>query len=162
MKDIFEDSNQGARAVRAARKGPFRKETGRSRVMSRSAHVLIRKRRMQIEITVRRAATEKELNALHAKLSMHFRSSPSCIVFLVERGVRKSLGPLRNMNMLKLMELIRDRINSQRGTLGILLVDDQFGGAMHNPKIHKGNFSRAHYKADTINHMGDKNDKYIQ
>jgi len=162
MKDIHEDSNQGARAVQAARKGPFRNETGRSRVMSRSAHVLIRKRRKQIEITVRRAATEQELHALHAKLGMHFRTSSSCIVFLVERGQRKSLGPLGDMNLLKLMELIRQRLMAQRGTIGILLVDDHHGGAMHNPRIHRGRFTRGHYKGDSINHIGDKNDKYIQ
>ena len=161
MKDISEDSNRGARDVQAARKGPFRKETGRSRVMSRSAHVLIRKRRMQIEITLRRAATEQELNNLHAKLGAHFRTSPDCVVFLVERGRRKSLGLLRDMNILKLMELIRERLRSQRGLLGILLVDDSFGGAMHHPKIHKGRFSRNHYKGDSLNHVGNKNDKYI-
>jgi hypothetical protein len=130
--------------------------------MSRSAHVLIRKRRKQIEITVRRAATEQELHALHAKLGMHFRTSSSCIVFLVERGQRKSLGPLGDMNLLKLMELIRQRLMAQRGTIGILLVDDHHGGAMHNPRIHRGRFTRGHYKGDSINHIGDKNDKYIQ
>ena len=82
-------------------------------------------------------------------------------MFLVERGRRKSLGLLRDMNILKLMELLRERMNSHKGVIGLLLVDSRSGGAMHHPKIHKGRFSRNHYKGDSLNHVGNKNDKYI-
>ena len=152
MKDIFESSNKGVKSVLASRKGPFRKEQGRSRIMSRSAHITIRKRRKQTEISIRRAATEEELNALHAKLVAHSRTSPNCVVFFVERGKRKVLGTFKEIEILRLMELIRERISVHKGVIGILLVDDHFGGAMHNPKLHRGRFNRGHYVANTINH----------
>ena len=51
-------------AVLSKRRGPFRNESGSSRDMSKSAHVEIRKRRMQLEITIRRHISSHELDVL--------------------------------------------------------------------------------------------------
>ena len=119
--------------------------------MSRTANVVIRKRRQQIEITVRRHATEEEFNILHGKLGAHTMSSPGCIVYLVQGGSRKKLGMLGEINLLKLMRLLRDAMNS-RATVGLLLIDSHIGGALHRPYIHSGRFSRTIASGSTIHH----------
>ena len=152
IKDLFEDSNRGQREVLSKRRGPFRNEKGPSRIMSRSANVLIRKRRMQIEVTVKKNVTETEINALHAKLGAHQLTSPHCVVYIVERGIRKRLGTLVELYLDKLITLIRGLLT--RGSVGILLIDNHFGGALHRTNVHKGRFTRASYAGDTIHHTG--------
>ena len=151
MKDIFESSNMGQKNVLDKRSGPFRTEKGRSRVMSRSANVTIRKRRMQIEISVRKNVTEHEMSTLHAKLGAHATSSPVCIVYLIERNIRKKLGAIGEIDLEKLMNMIRG-ILKRRGTIGILLVDTHFGGALHKRHIHRSKFNRNTYFNKTIHH----------
>ena len=154
IKDLYEDSNKGQRDVLNAQKGPFRKERGRSRIMSRSAHVHIRKRRKQIEITIRRAVTAAEIHALHAKLGAHSHTSPDSVVYLVEGGYRKKLGTFHDIDLLKLMELIRNILSSKKGTIGLLIIDGHTHGALHNTNIYSSRFNRRTYKGRTFHHKG--------
>ena len=151
MKEISEDSNMGRIEVEGKRRGPFRREKGRSRIMSRTANVVIRKRRQQIEITVRRHATEEEFNILHGKLGAHTTTSPNCIVYLVHGSSRKKLGMLGEINLLKLLQLLRDAMSSN-ATVGLLLIDSHFGGALHKPYVHSARFSRSLSNGSTIHH----------
>ena len=107
---------------------------------------------MQLEITIKKKVTEIELNALHAKLGAHAMTSSQCVVYIVERGIRKRLGTLAELVLAKLMDLIRNLLT--RGTVGILLVDNHFGGAMHKSAVHRGSFNRASYAGKTIHHAG--------
>ena len=151
LRDLHEDSNMGVTSLLSKRSGPFRKEKGRSRVMSRSAHVLIRKRRMQLEITIKRGVTSEELNNLHAKLGAHSRSGPLAILFLVARS-RKKLGTLRDIDLRELMLLIEEQL-AKKKQIGLLLFDSHHGGVMHNPHVHSGKFSRSTYRDNTIHHV---------
>ena len=151
LRDIFEDSNMGVTNLLSKRRGPFRNEKGRSRVMSRSAHVLIRKRRMQLEITIKRGVTSEELNNLHAKLGAHSRSGPLAILFLVARS-RKKLGTLRDIDLRELIALIEEQL-AKKKQIGLLLFDSHHGGIMHKPHVHSGKFSRSTYESNTIHHV---------
>ena len=151
IKDLYEDSNKGVTHLLSKRTGPFRKEKGRSRVMSRSAHVVIRKRRMQLEITIKRGVTSEELNNLHAKLGAHSRTGPLAILFLVSRG-RKKLGTLADIDLRELVLLIESMLSTKK-QIGLLLFDSQHGGVMHKPNVHSSRFSRNTYSANTINHV---------
>jgi hypothetical protein len=147
---LFEDSNMGMTNLMSKRSGPFRKETGRSRIMSRSAHVTIRKRRMQLEITVKRGVTSEELNNLHAKLGAHARAGPLAMLFIIARG-RKKLGALEDIDFRQLLFLIEDEL-SRKKTVGLLLLDSHHGGPMHKPGVHTSSFSRHTYTGNTIHH----------
>ena len=150
MKDLYEDSNKGVTNLLAKQRGPFRNEKGRSRIMSRSAHVAIRKRNTQLEITIKRGATVSELNNLHAKLGAHARSVPHAMLFLVTRG-RQKIGKLMEIDFRELMNMIDVELLRKK-TIGLLLVGDLQGGPMHKPHIHRGHFTRNTYNANTIHH----------
>ena len=151
IKDLYEDSNKGVLGLLAKRRGPFRNETGRSRIMSRSAHVVIRKRNTQLEITIKRGATSSELNNLHAKLGAHARSKPHAILFFVTRG-RKKIGKLLEIDLSELMRMIDIELLRKK-TIGLLLIDSVHGGPMHKPHIHGGRFTRHTYAQNTIHHI---------
>ena len=150
IKDLYEDSNKGVTNLLAKQRGPFRNEKGRSRIMSRSAHVAIRKRNTQLEITIKRGATVSELNNLHAKLGAHARSVPHAMLFLVTRG-RQKIGKLMEIDFRELMNMIDVELLRKK-TIGLLLVGDLQGGPMHKPHIHRGHFTRNTYNANTIHH----------
>jgi hypothetical protein len=151
LKDVYEDSNKGMSGLMGARRGPFRGEKGRSRILSRSAHVTMRKRQNQVEITIRRGVTTEEINSIHAKLGAHTRKSPLAIIFLVARS-KKKIGSLRDIDLTKLMFLIQETLVTKK-QIGILLVDNHHGGVLHRPHIHTGKFTRSTYNPDTIHHI---------
>ena len=94
MTDLHGDSNMGREQVMDKRRGPFRSEKGPSRIMSRSAGVTIRKRRMQLEITVGKKVTSSEMDLLFGKLESHRMSIAGVVVYLVHRGSRKNFGTM--------------------------------------------------------------------
>ena len=140
MHEMLADANMGRKAVLSKRRGPFRNEAGSSRVMSKSAHVEIRKRRMQLEITIRRHITSHELDVLVGKLSTHMASTSGTIVYLVHRG-RKNLGTLDIIDLTKLRNHILHLLKGST-VVGLLLVDHHIGGAMHTPNMHTAKFAR--------------------
>ena len=150
MKDIYEDSNQGVNHLLKKRSGPFRNEKGASRIMSRSAHVIIRKRGIQLEITIKRGVTLVELNNLQAKLHAHGHRSPQSMLFFVTTG-RKKIGTLIQIDMQALMDMIHTKL-MHRKTVGLLLIGTQNTGPMYKPHIHGGKFTRHSYSGDTIHH----------
>ena len=151
MNDLLADANMGRKAVLSKRRGPFRNESGSSRIMSKSAHVEIRKRRMQLEITIRRHVTEHELDVLVAKLNMHMTSTSGTVVYLIHRG-RRNLGTLDIIDLNKLRGHIKHLLQGST-VVGLLLVDHHVGGAMHTPGMHSARFARMFASRKTSFHV---------
>ena len=140
LRDIFADENLGQKTVLGKRHGPFKGKTGASRIMSRSAGVLIRKRDNTLEISVHKKATETELDILMGKLRAHAMAEEGTMVFLIVTGRERYLGHLSNIDMDKLKEELKQHV--RRGTTGILLVD-QFGTrGLHTRTMHSARFKR--------------------
>ena len=129
----------GRKAVLDKRKS----EKGPSRVMSRSAHTLIRKRHMQLEITVKQNVGTHELNVLMGKLQIHLTSVSGTIVYIVHRGVRRNMGTLDLIDLDKLRREILTLLGRSK-QVGILLVDNHGGGAMHHPNTHTATYARSY------------------
>ena len=111
--------------------------------MSRSAGVTIRKRRMQLEITVGKKVTSGEMDLLFGKLESHRMSIAGVVVYLVHRGSRKNFGTLDTMDL----DLLRRRLLEILGRskqVGVLLVDPHMGGAMHHRHLHSTRYARSH------------------
>ena len=148
MHDIEGDANMGRKAVMGKRSGPFKSEKGPSRVMSRSAHTLIRKRHMQLEITVNQKVGTHELDVLIGKLQIHRTSTTGTVVYLVHRGVRRNMGTLDLLDLEKLRKEIL-MLLSRSKQVGILLVDNHGGGAMHHPSVHTAKYARSYGREKT-------------
>ena len=133
------------------RRGPFRKRKGRSRIMSRTAHVEIRKRYLNLEITVNRGVTLQELNTLVGRLGLHRLSTRETIIYLVVAGRKRSLGYLDTIDLDVLAREVKAELQKRR-TVGILLLDKTLGGALHRPEAHSGRFARSTIKGETIHH----------
>ena len=112
--------------------------------------MVIRKRNTQLEITIKRGATVRELNNLHAKLGAHARSVPHAMLFLVTRG-RQKIGKLMEIDFRELMNMIDVELLRKK-TIGLLLIGSIHGGPMHKPHIHRGQFTRHTYNDNTIHH----------
>ena len=138
LTNIHNDENMGHKRALDKRKGPFKGKSGKSRVMSRSSGVLIRKRDNTLEITVHKKVTQTELDILKGKLRAHAMAKERTSVFLIVRSQERYLGLLINIDLDKLVHEIR----SYKMVLGILLVD-QFGtGGLHRPSLHSARFKR--------------------
>ena len=142
MQDIEGDANMGRIALQGKRRGPFKRERGSSRVMSRSAHVTIRKRRLQLEISVHADVQSHELDVLFGKLRAHSVSVAGTIVYLVHRGSRKKLGTLDMIDLEKLKQELH-RLLATTKQVGILLVD-KFNGGMHHHAMHTARYARSY------------------
>ena len=142
MKDIEGDVNMGRRAVMNKRRGPFRKEEGRSRVMARTANTVIRKRRSQLEITVAKSVQSHELDVLFGKLRSHALAVSGTIVYLVSGRSRKNLGTL---DMLDLDAVRRELLQllTRSKQVGLLLIDVTGAGGMHHHHLHRARFARS-------------------
>ena len=151
MKEIHGDTNMGRKKVDSKRRGPFRKRKGASRIMSRTAHVEIRKRNLDLEITVKRGVMLQEIHTLMGRLGLHRLSARETIIYLVVGGSQRSLGFLDTLDLDKLGRLLQSELLKRR-SVGILLVDKVLGGALHRPEAHSGRFARATQKGETIHH----------
>ena len=129
------DANMGAKALRqSSRKGPFRNESGRSRVVSRTAHVVFRLRGKAVDITIRRGVTSHEMDTLIGKLTAHRLSAHQTFVFYVERKSRK-LGRLDQIDLEKLRNKIHVGLTKMHA-VGVRLMDTETRGAVHRDKTH--------------------------
>ena len=129
------DANMGAKALRqSSRKGPFRNEGGRSRVVSRTAHVVFRLRGKAVEITIRRGVTSEEMDNLFGKLTAHRISVHHTMLFYVERKSRK-LGRMDRIDLDKLRAKVYKGLTKMH-TVGIRLMDTDRLGATHRGKTH--------------------------
>ena len=137
MHDMDGDINQGQKVlVEKSRRGPFRDQTGRSTVMDRSAHVTYRKRTGVFEITVRRGAIASEMQQLLSKLSAHRMSIGGSNITIIKGTKRYRLGPLNEINMRYLRELVEECIG-QYGSCGLEITETRSGsGAIYRGRAH--------------------------
>ena len=137
MHDMDGDINQGQKVlVEKSRRGPFRDQTGRSTVMDRSAHVTYRKRTGVFEITVRRGAIASEMQQLLSKLSAHRMSIGGSNITIIKGSKRYRLGPLNEINMRYLRELVEECIG-QYGSCGLEITETRSGsGAIYRGRAH--------------------------
>jgi hypothetical protein len=143
MFDVEGDINEGHKVlVERSKRGPFRKQSGRSTVMDRSAHITYRKRAGAFEITIRRGANASELQQMVAKLSMHRMSVHGSHVVIIKGNKRFRLGPLGEINFKYLSELV-DECVSQYGSCGLEITEMQAGMG----SIYKGNAHGARFKS---------------
>ena len=130
LSEMDADANMGARRLaERSRKGPFKTETGRSRVMGQSRHVSYRRRGNNIEITVRRGVTDQEMERLIHKLSAHRMSTTGSLLYIIASS-KKKMGALDQIDMEKLRLKIYDLL-LKRATIGILVVDAEQRGSLH-------------------------------
>ena len=141
MLDVEGDINEGHKVlVERSKRGPFKKHRGRSTVMDRSAHVTYRKRSGAFEITVRRGVISAELQQLLSKLSMHRMSIHGSRVVLIKGTKRYRLGPLNELDLKYLMQLV-DECLQQYGTCGLELTESRAGsGALYKAGVHGARF----------------------
>ena len=141
MLDLDADINEGHKVlVERSKRGPFREQRGRSTVMDRSAHVTYRKRAGAFEITVRRGAVKTEIQQLLSKLSMHRMSVHGSHVVLIKGSKRFRLGPLAEINLQYLNELVDECLRSY-GTCGLEITETQAGrGALYKAGAHSARF----------------------
>ena len=141
MHDVDGDINEGQRVlVEKSKRGPFRTATGASTVMDRSTHITYRKRGGAFEITVRRGAVNAEVQQLMSKLSMHRMSVHGSHVVIIKGTKRFRLGPLSEINLRYLRELIEECLD-QYGTCGLEITEVQAGhGALYKPGAHSARF----------------------
>ena len=135
LKQLTADANMGAKSLRKNRKGPFKSEKGPSRMMSRSAHVTMRRRHHTIEITIRRGVTDHEIALLLGRLVAHRVSTHESHVFLIDTRRRK-IGTLHGIDMEKLKKMIFEAL-VKRTTVGMHIVDNSTGGALQKPHVYK-------------------------
>ena len=141
MLDLDGDINEGQKVlVERSKRGPFREQRGRSTVMDRSAHVTYRKRAGAFEITVRRGAVKTEIQQLLSKLSMHRMSVHGSHVVIIKGSKRFRLGPLAEINLQYLSELVDECLHSY-GTCGLEITETQAGrGALYKAGAHSARF----------------------
>ena len=144
MLDMEGDINEGQKGlVKRSKRGPFKDQTGRSTVMDRSAHVTYRKRAGAFEITVHRRVNSSELQQLVSKLNLHRMSVHGSHVVIIKGSKRFRLGPLAELNMKYLLELISECIQ-QYGTCGLEITESQAGSGA----LYKGGAYSARFKSN--------------
>ena len=141
MHDVEGDINEGQKVlVERSRRGPFKQQRGRSTVMDRSAHVTYRKRAGAFEITARRGITQSEMQQLLSKLGIHRMSVYGSHLVIIKGGKRYRLGPLAEINLKYLTELVEECID-QYGSCGLEITESRAGsGALYNPGPHSARF----------------------
>ena len=141
MHDVEGDINEGQKVlVERSRRGPFKEQRGRSTVMDRSAHVTYRKRAGAFEITARRGITQSEMQQLLSKLGIHRMSVYGSHLVIIKGGKRYRLGPLAEINLKYLTELVEECID-QYGSCGLEITESRSGsGALYNPGAHSARF----------------------
>ena len=108
--------------------------------MDRSAHVLYRKRKGAMEITVSRGIIGSEIKLLFAKLQRHRLTSPVTAVIFIKAGKKYRLGRLDQLDMARLRRLIEECLASYT-KCGIQLVEAAGGrGAIYKPRVHSAKF----------------------
>ena len=136
LVEMDADSNMGAKRLRErSRRGPFKTSSGRSTILSHSAHVLYRQRGNGIEITVRRGVTDKELDTLMSKLSAHAVGKVNSYLYIIRGGRRKKIGIIGKVSLIKLRQRIEDALDKYR-SVGLLLQDLITKGLMHKSDTH--------------------------
>jgi len=137
MHDMNGDINEGQKVlVEKSRRGPFRDQKGRSTVMDSSAHVTYRKRGGVFEITARRGVTASELQQLVTKLNAHRTSTHGSRVVIIKGSKRYRLGPLDEVNMRYLRDLVEECIG-QYGSCGLEITESRAGrGALYKGAAH--------------------------
>jgi len=136
MSQMDADANMGAQSLREqSRRGPFKRSSGRSRIMDRSAHVAYRRRRGAIEITISRGITNHELDTLIAKLGAHRLSTRSAFLYLIKGNSKKLVARLDKVNLEKFRDKIHDCL-SKYSTIGLLVQDTFQKGALHKGFSH--------------------------
>ena len=125
--------------VNEARRGPFRDQTGRSRIVHSTANTVYRRRGSNIEITVTRKATLPEIAILIAKINAHSFMNNSSFLTLLMRGNTHRMGPVTGVNLDLLRKQIIQGIK-KHGSVGILITDVR-SGPLSEFQIHNYDFA---------------------
>ena len=125
--------------VNEARRGPFRNQTGRSRIVHSTANTVYRRRGSNIEITVTRKATLPEISILIAKINAHSFTNNSSFLTLRLRGNTHRMGPVTGVNLDLLKKQIIQGIK-KHGSVGILISDVR-SGPLSEFQIHNYDFA---------------------
>jgi len=145
MHDVEGDINEGQKTiVERFRRGPFRDQGGASTIMDHSRHIMYRKRDGCFEITIRRGATNSELQQMISKLSMHRTQQGGSRVTIIKGSRRYRLGNLTDLNLNRLLELVSECID-QYGICGLEIVERVPGSG----PLYRGGMHTPHYKART-------------
>ena len=123
MTELETDKNRGRAMLVANSTGPFKRSTGQSRIQSRSAHVVYRRRGHRTEITIRRGVSDHELSVFKAKMGMHRGFSSQTIVELVG-ATRKMLGFLHQIDLDMLVTKLLNILHTRTSSVGIVLIDE--------------------------------------
>ena len=130
------DANMGAKTLlQRSKRGPFKRSSGRSRMMSKTAHVSYRRRNGALEITVRRGVTEQEMGTLIAKLGAHRLSTRNAYLYIIKGGSKKKIAALAQVKLEKLRMKIYDCLDKY-STIGLLVQDTYEKGALHKGYSH--------------------------
>ena len=135
MVDVEGDINEGRRKlIQKGRRGPFAESSGRSTVMDSSAHVKYRNRRGVMEITVRRGATEYEVQLVISKLRSHNFGADAYLTLI--KGKKKyRLGRLREFSLDRLRQLVQECLMSY-SSCGLEITGVAGDGALYKPGTH--------------------------
>ena len=124
MVDVEGDINEGRRKlIQKGRRGPFAESSGRSTVMDSSAHVKYRNRRGVMEITVRRGATEYEVQLVISKLRSNNFGADAYITLI--KGKKKY----------RLGQLVQECLMSY-SSCGLEITGVAGDGALYKPGTH--------------------------
>ena len=126
--------------VQQSRKGPFKNEIGRSRILHSTANTVYRRRGSNMEITITRKATLPEIQVLIAKLNAHSMTNGSTsFLMLLLRGKTYRMGALSGVNLDLLKKQILEGIQ-KHGSAG-LVVTDVRSGPLTEYQVHSYNFA---------------------
>jgi hypothetical protein len=135
MSQMDADSNMGAQLLREqSKRGPFKRSSGRSRVMDRSAHVSYRRRLGAIEITITRGITDHELDTLISKMGAHRLSTHGAFLYILKGNSKKLVARLDKVNLETFRNKIRDCLDKYP-RMGLLIQDTYEKGALHKGLI---------------------------
>ena len=130
------DANMGAKTLlQRSKRGPFKRSSGRSRIMAKTAHVSYRRRNGALEITVRRGITESEMDTLIAKLGAHRLSTGTSFLYIIKGGSKKLISRLSSIKLEKLREQIHECLDKY-SSIGLLVQDTYRKGALHKGYSH--------------------------
>ena len=129
LTEMEADANMGMKQLFSNRRGPFKRSRGPSRIASRTKHVVFRERGTSTEITIRRNASVREIQAMVNKIRA-YNAYSRILVFLVIGTKSHKLGYLSTLDMDKLYSRIAEEVNSK--TIGIRLQHE--GGATANSR----------------------------
>ena len=125
--------------VEQARRGPFKAQTGRSRIVHSTANTVYRRRGSNVEITVTRKATLPEITILVAKINAHGLYNGRSYLTLLMRGSTHRMGPVVGLNLDLLKKQILEGIK-KFGSIGILVTDVK-NGPLSEFKVHNYDFA---------------------